>query len=101
MKPPGNPTCTGSPGLLSMTAVLLALCSTGAACRSPESAGKERRHPGPQVTVIGSNLRVPASEAEGTLPSTAQTVRRIPASEIESKGRGSLVDVLRLVPQIR
>lgn len=85
--------------------VVLAVATTfGTACRSTSAgamATPNRSTPEPTVTVTGSNLRVPASEAEGTLPSTAQTVRRIPASEIESKGRGSLVDVLRLVPQIR
>jgi len=79
---------------------VLASALAFAGCRSgtTASAGKDQRE---RVLVTGSLIPVSADDAEGTLPSTAQTVRRIPASEIESKGRGNLVDALRLVPQIR
>jgi hypothetical protein len=80
--------------------ILLACGLAFAGCRSgpAASAGTDRKE---RVLVTGSLIPVPAEDANGTLPSTAQTVRRIPAAEIESKGRGSLVDALRLVPQIR
>ena len=81
-------------GIVLASAWAFAGCHSGTAA----SAGKDRRE---RVLVTGSLIPVPADDAEGTLPSTAQTVRRIPASEIESKGRGNLVDALRLVPQIR
>lgn len=84
----------GPLGFLLASALAFAGCRSGPAA----SAGTDRKE---RVLVTGSLIPVPAEDAHGTLPSTAQTVRRIPASEIESKGRGSLVDALRLVPQIR